>query len=176
MAYLRTIVVIVISLLAGGSGAADILQLADNSTIVVSADEAWEEPGKDILHFRGHFEIRTPNWRLTADQATVYGGLDKLQRIVAASADGGTPVHFLFHGSESDDVPDTVGEGQFLEYDKTINMLSLSGNATLVSGVRSMRSDRIQYDLVNQMFTADGGSGVHVTVDPTTVDPASSER
>lgn len=166
MRYLRTIAVIVITLFAGHGATADILQLADDSTIVVSADEAWEDTEEDILYFRGHFEIRTPRWQLSAHEATIYGNLDSPQRIVATGMSEGRPVQFSFLGSDLDDAARTTGEGQNLEYEQALGLLTLTGNAKLTSGNRVMRSSKIQYDLEAQQLQAGGEEGVHVTVLP----------
>jgi len=146
--------------------AADILQLADNSTIVVSADESWEDVEQNILHFRGNFQIRTPAWRLTAYQATVYGTLDDPQRIVADGPADGEPVRFFYQDIDAGKDRSTEGEGQHLEYDREHNLLTLSGNALLTNGAQTMRAERIQYDLDAQKLDAGGSDGVHVTVDP----------
>lgn len=166
MRYLRTIAVIVITLLVGPTATADILQLADDSTIVVSADEAWEDTEQGALYFRGHFEIRTPRWRLSAHEATIYGNLDNPQRIVAAGTNEGLPVQFFFLGSDREDSAGTRGEGQHLEYEQALGLLTLSGAAKLTSGSRVMSSSKIQYDLNTQQLMAGGEEGVHVTVDP----------
>lgn len=166
MRYLRTIAIIVITLFAGLAATADILQLADDSTIVVSADEAWEDTEQGALYFRGHFEIRTPRWRLSAHEATIYGNLDSPQRIVADGAAGGLPVQFLFLATDQENSAGTAGEGQHLEYQQTLGLLTLSGAAKLTSGSRVMRSSKIQYDLNTQQLMAGGEEGVHVTVDP----------
>ncbi len=166
MRYLRTIAIIVITLHAGRGAIADILQLADDSTIVISADEAWEDTEQDILYFRGHFEIRTPRWQLSAHEATIYGDLDSPQRIVAAGTPEGQLVQFSFLGSDLEDTARTTGEGQHLEYEQALGLLTLSGDAMLTSGNRVMRSSKIQYDLEAQKLQAGGDEGVHVTVDP----------
>ena len=166
MRYLRTIAIIVITFYAGRGASADILQLADDSTIVISADEAWEDNEQDILYFRGHFEIRTPRWQLSAYEATIYGNLDSPQRIVADGSLEGRPVQFSFIGSDIEDSGVTTGEGQHLEYEQILGLLTLSGTAKLTSGNRVMRSSKIQYDLEAQQLQAGGEEGVHVTVDP----------
>ncbi len=166
MRYLRTIAIIVITLLVGQAATADILDLADDSTIVVSADEAWEDSEQGALYFRGHFEIRTPRWRLSAHEATIYGNLDNPQRIVANGTKEESPVQFFFLGSDREDSAGTSGEGQYLEYEQTLGLLTLSGGAKLTSGSRVMSSSKIQYDLNTQQLMAGGEEGVHVTVDP----------
>jgi lipopolysaccharide transport protein LptA len=151
---------------AGQGAAADLLQLADDSTIVVSADESWEDIDQGTLHFRGHFEIRTPQWQLTADQATIYGKLEDPQRIVAEGADDGTLVYFIYHGSDSNPSATTEGEGQHLEYKKAHSLLTLSGHAKLTNGDQIMRSSTIQYDLKQEQLNAGGDEGVQVIFIP----------
>ena len=97
---------------AGHSTAADLLKISDDNTILVSADEVWEEPEQEIFHFRGKFEIRTPRWAVLADEATVFGRLDDLERIVAE----GSPVQFIFQSSDAENGSFTEAEGQKLEY------------------------------------------------------------
>jgi len=166
MAYLRTIAVIVICLPATTSLATDPLYLPNDTTIVVSADEAWEDAEQEVLHFRGNFDIRTPNWQLQADQATIYGKLSNPLRIVADGTIDGLPVRFSYQDRAAKTTTRTEGEGQHLEYDSERNLLVLSGSAVLTSGSRNMRSSRIQYDLEKERLDAGGDEGVHVTVTP----------
>ncbi len=166
MTYLRTIAVIVICLPVTTSLAADPLYLANDSTIVVSADEAWEDPEQDVLHFRGNFDIRTPNWQLQADRASIYGKLSNLQRILADGTIDGVPVRFSYQDQTVENATRTKGEGQHLEYDSERHLLILSGSAVLTSGTRNMQSSRIQYNLETEQFDAGGDEGVHVTVTP----------
>ncbi len=162
MTTLRTVAIVIIALISGASEAADVLQLSDDSTIIVSADESWEEAEQDIIHFRGDFELRTPRWSVMSDHATVYGKVDDPKRIVA----DGSPVQFVFQNSGADDISITEGEGQHLEYDSEAGLLSLSGGAKLTSGRRVMKSSKIQYDVKRERLEAGGPEGVHVTVVP----------
>ncbi len=73
MTKLRTVAVAIIALYVGNGAAAGPLKISDENTILVTADEVWEEPEQNIFHFRGNFELRTPRWAVMADEATVYG-------------------------------------------------------------------------------------------------------
>ncbi len=162
MTKLRTIAILIIALYAGHGKAADSLHLSDDSTIVVSADDASEEPGQDILYFAGNIEIKTPSWAIMADRVTVYGQLDNLQRVVAE----GSPVQFFFRNSDAENSSITEGEGQHLEYEEEAALLRLSGNAKLTSGGRIMQSTEIQYDLEQEKLEASGPEGVQITITP----------
>lgn len=170
MTYLRTIAAIVVFLPAVMGRAAELLHLADDTTIVISADEAWEDTEQNVLHFRGHFEIQTPSWQLQAHQATIYGKLNDPQRIVADGVAEGPPVRFSYQSQEVADATRTDGEGQHLEYEKERNLLTLRGNAVLSSGRRVMRSHHIEYDLGTEQLNAGRGDGVQITVDPKAVE------
>ncbi|MFQ5634004.1 MAG: LptA/OstA family protein [Gammaproteobacteria bacterium] len=152
----------VFALAATFAAVPDVLQLSNDTTIVVSADEAWEEEQDGILHFRGNFEIRTPRWIISADRASVHGKLDDPQYVVAE----GSPVKFFFRHANDEAGGATRAEGRHLEYDKARNLLRLSGNATISGDRRMMRSSEIQYDLEREELTSGGPEGVHVTVEP----------
>ncbi|MCH9026152.1 MAG: hypothetical protein IIA05_03425 [Proteobacteria bacterium] len=162
MTKLRTVAVAVIALYAGHSAAASLLKISGADTILVSADEVWEEPEQDIFHFRGNFEIRTPRWAVMADEATVYGRLDDLERIVAE----GSPVRFIFKSSDAENGSITEAEGQKLEYLKEAGVLHLSGGAKISSGGSIMRSSEIRYDLERDKLEAGGPEGVRLTARP----------
>ena len=157
-----TIAIAIIALTAGHVEAADLPPLSDDSVIIVSADESWEDAERDIIHFRGNFEIRTPHWTVMADLATVYGKLEDPQRIVA----DGSPVQFIYRRAETGKPSITEGEGQHLEYERERELLRLSGNAKLATGGRVMQSSEIQYDLEQQRLEAGGSEGVRITFDP----------
>lgn len=162
MTKLRTVALAIIALYAGHGAAAGLLNISDENTILVSADEVWEEPEQDIFHFRGNFELRTPRWAVMADEATVYGRLDDLERIVAE----GSPVRFVFQNSDAENGSITEAEGQKLEYLKKAGVLHLSGGAKIASGGSIMRSSEIRYDLERDELEAGGPEGVRLTAQP----------
>ena len=138
-------------------------RLTESRTVVVSADESSEDPERDdVFYFRGHFRLRTPDWALAADAATVYGELEDPELIVAE----GGPVQFRSHVAGDESVDDIEGEGQRLEYDRVENVLHLVGAAMLTDNVNVMRSEEIVYDLDERRLKATGSTGVNITVDP----------
>ncbi len=157
-----TIAITFLALTVGHANAADISPLSDDSVIIVSADESWEDAQQNIIYFRGNFEIQMPNWTLTADLATVYGKLNDPKRVVA----DGSPVHFSYQHSEDGRPSITKGEGQHLEYEKEHNLLKLSGDARIATDHRLIQSSEIQYDLETQKLEAGGAEGVHITIEP----------
>ena len=160
-----TIALIVLVLYAGLSDAKDVLRLSDATTIIVAADESWESENEEQINFRGHVEIRTPQWSVMADQAIVYGNLEDVSLIVAE----GAPVYFIYASNSDDDAGDVVeGKGRHLEYNREARSLSLSGDADLKSAGRTMRSSKIDYNLEEQQLNAGGPEGVAITVDPDT--------
>ena len=162
MTKLRTVALAIVALYAGHSAAAGLLKISDENTIFVSADEVWEEPEQEVFHFRGNFEIRTPRWAITADEATVYGGLDDLERIVAE----GSPVQLIFQSSDAKNGSITEAEGRKLEYEREPGLLYLSGGAKVVSGGNVMQSSEIRYDLEQDELKAGGPEGVRLTAKP----------
>jgi lipopolysaccharide transport protein LptA len=157
-----TVAIITIVLTAGPLDAADLLPLSDDTVIMVSADESWEDAEQDIIHFRGNFEIQLPNWTLKADFATVYGELNDPQRVVAE----GSPVKFVYHYTETGNPSFVEGEGQRIEYEKKRNLLNLSGAAKLSTDRRVMHSSEIKYNLDQQKLEAGGPEGVQITISP----------
>mgnify|MGYP001549393536 FL=1 len=51
-------------------------------TITISADEAYEDIRPGTLHFKGHFVMQSLEWRLESSQATVFGRLDRPDRVI----------------------------------------------------------------------------------------------
>jgi len=161
MMKLATIAIAIIALTPGHVEAADLSPLPEDNVIIVSADEAWEEAERDIIHFRGNFEIRTPQWTLAADQATVYGELEDPQRVLA----DGSPVRFAYRHTEAGKPSITQGEGQHLEYDGENELLVLSGNARISTDRRIMQSSEMRYNLQQQNLEAGGSEGVQITIE-----------
>ena len=71
--------------------------LKDEDTVVVRAQEVWEDPNADTLHFEGQFDMRTPEWRILAVRATVYGAVNDPDRITV----NGTPAKVWIQRSSS---------------------------------------------------------------------------
>jgi lipopolysaccharide transport protein LptA len=161
MTKLTTVALVVITLYASHNEAAEDLRPSDDATIIVAADESWEDLSEDIIYFSANVEITTPRWTLKADRVTVYGKMEDPERIVA----DGSPVHFTYSRSASDGDLQTRGEGQHLEFICGSGLISLSGGATLTGDRQIMRSSEIRYDLERQKLEAGGPDGVQITVE-----------
>jgi len=139
--------------------AEDKLEFGTDEPILVKADEAWEEPDEDVTHFRGNFEMSGATWAVFADEASVFGRLDDPERIIIT----GSPARAWIN--KSDEEGKVEGEGQRIEYLRSSESLSLSGDAVITDGESTVRSGLIEYDLVAKRFKASGDQGVTIVVD-----------
>ena len=130
--------------------------------ISIAADEASEDEQPGILHFKGHFVMRSNDWNLTSEQATVYGSPDKPDSVLLE----GSPARFLVKQTELTDRDQVEGTAQVVEYLREVNLLLLSGNATLVLGEETIRSSQITYDISTNRYQAGGAEGVLIRVPP----------
>ena len=64
------------------TGLTDILDLSSDDTVTITAQRAWEDAKGGITHFSGGFELRAPDWYVSADNALVYGKLDDPDKLV----------------------------------------------------------------------------------------------
>jgi len=130
--------------------------------ISIAADEASEGEQPGILHFNGHFVMQSSDWHLTSEQATVYGRPDKPDRVLLE----GTPARFLVRRTDRTDQRQVEGTAPVVEYLREVNLLVLSGGATLVFGDEVVRSAQIAYDISANRFQASGTDGVEIEVPP----------
>ena len=128
--------------------------------ISISADEAQEDEQPGILHLKGNFLMQSSDWHLTSSQATVYGNLNRPDKIRLE----GTPARFLV-------VPAGETEGDLIEatalvveYIRETNKLTLSGGASLILGDEVIRSTNIEYDINSNRYQAGGDDGVLIEV------------
>ena len=130
--------------------------------ISINADEASEDEQPGILHFNGHFVMRSNDWHLTSDQATIYGRPDKPDRVLLE----GSPAKFLVNRTDHTDQGQVEGTALVVEYLREVNLLLLSGGATLVLGDEVIRSEQIAYDISTKRYQAGGTDGVLIKVPP----------
>ena len=146
--------------LVGIVGAQDLPRLANNDTVTVLADEAWEELEQQVTHFRGNFRLYGPDWSVTADSAVLYGPLDDPERVVA----DGSPARILVEKSAADG--EVTGHGSRIEYLRAEDIVQVTGDAQIINEGNSMSSSLLRYDLAAERITASGQGGVKMTVDP----------
>jgi len=137
-----------------GEGAFDLIS--------ISADEASEDEQPGILHFRGHFSMRSDDWNLDAETATVYGNPDRPDRVLLE----GSPARFVVKRTGGMQPDQIVADAQKVEYSRADNMLLLSSGATLKLGDEVIRSRRIEYNIGTNRYTAGGADGVQIEVPP----------
>lgn len=130
--------------------------------ISISADEAKEDESPGILHFDGHFQMRSSEWLLTSAQATVYGRPNKPDRIYLE----GSPARFHVKPADKSDNDSIEAAANVVEYLRDNNSLMLSGGATLVLGEEIIRSAYIEYNIDTNRYQAGGESGVLIEVPP----------
>ncbi len=144
------------SLVWPGAGSAQKLELSKDDTVVVRADEAWEEFAGQVAHFRGNFELTAPDWSVVADSAVVYGPLEDPERIIV----DGAPARIRLAKSGREDPIE--GEGRHIEYRRADDTVSLSGQARLRDGERTLSSALIEYERRGDRVSA--GEGVEVLI------------
>lgn len=122
------------------------LETDRDQPIELAADSVDIDEARGTSVYRGDVDLRQGSMRLRADVVTVHQQGRKPSRIVAE----GGPVRFEQSSSEGP----VKGEANRLEYEVDSENLVLSGNALLVQGQDSMRSDRIVYDRVKSVVKA----------------------
>jgi lipopolysaccharide transport protein LptA len=136
--------------------------ISKHDAVTVRADEAWEDPKLEAVHFRGNFEIQASDWAVTAREATLYGPLDDPDRVVA---EGGARIR-LNTQAQSTRKP-VSGEADRIEYRRDGDHVTLIGNARLHKRDNTMRAATIEYDRATDSFRAGGkGGGVQIMFTP----------
>lgn len=130
--------------------------------ISISADEASEDEQPGILHFRGHFSMRSDDWNLDSDTATVYGSPDRPDRVVME----GSPARFVVRRTDATQPDQIVADALKVEYSRADNVLLLSSGATLQLGDEIIRSRHIEYNIGTNRYTAGGADGVQIEMPP----------
>lgn len=130
--------------------------------IELAADSVDIDEGKGLSIYRGDVDLRQGSIRLRADVVTVHQAGRKTSKIVAE----GRPVKFQ---QQSEKGP-VRGEARRVEYEVASENLFLIGDAVLVQGKDSMRSDRIAYDRVRAVVkagaAAEGKQRVRISIQP----------
>ena len=149
-------------LLALVSGTAFALDSDSMQPIELAADSVDFNEAKGLSIYKGDVDLRQGSIRLRGDLVTVYqDGLDP-KRVVAE----GRPVKF----EQRIDKGQVKGEALRVEYEVNSENIILIGDAVLIQGKDSMRSDRIVYDRINSVVkagaAAKGKQRVRITIQP----------
>ena len=114
--------------------------------IELAADSVDIDEAKGVSVYRGDVDLRQGSIHLLADVVTVRHADRKPSKIVAE----GRPVKFR---QQSERGP-VNGEAKQVEYEIASENLVLAGDAVLIQGKDTMRSDRIVYDRVRAVVKA----------------------
>jgi lipopolysaccharide export system protein LptA len=130
--------------------------------IELAADSVDLDEGRGVSIYRGDVDLRQGSMRLQADVVTVHQRGRRPARVEAE----GRPVRFTQQSARGP----VKGEARRMEYDIDSENLVLQGDAVLVQGQDSMRSDRIVYDreraVVKAGAAADGRQRVRISIQP----------
>lgn len=141
--------------------AAPALESDRQQPIELAADSVDIDEGRGLSTYRGDVDLRQGSIRLRADVVTVYQKGRKPSKIVAE----GGPVKFEQRATKGP----VKGEARRIEYEVGSENLLLVGDAVLIQGNDSMRSDRIVYDRVKSVVkagaAADGKQRVRISIE-----------
>lgn len=114
--------------------------------IELAADSVDIDESKGVSIYKGDVDLRQGTIHLRADIVTVHQRERRPTRIVAK----GRPVKFKQQSRKGP----VEGEARTVEYEVGSENLVLTGDAVLIQGKDSMRSDRIVYDRVRSVVKA----------------------
>ena len=147
---------------------AEKLSFSSNDTVNVSAENAWEGDVEDVVHFEGKFELRAPDWTLSADSAVVYGQLDNPDKIILK----GSPARIYFlrekhkENEQKQKEQSVEGSAFLIEYMRASNKLKMSGSARLTRDANTLAGEIIEYDIDADRYSASGEGGINIQVTP----------
>lgn len=131
-------------MLTGPAGFA--LESDKEQPIELAADSVDIDESKGVSIYRGDVDLRQGTIHVQADVVTVHQNKRKPTKVIAE----GRPVKFQ---QRSDKGP-IKGQARRVEYEVNSENLILIGDALIVQGKDSMRSDRIVYDRVSSVVKA----------------------
>ena len=122
------------------------LESDKDQPIELAADSVDIDESKGRSIYRGDVDLRQGTMRVLADVVTVHQAKRRPTKIIAE----GKPVKFR---QQSEKGP-VKGEAKRVEYEVDSENLVMIGNAVLIQGGDSMRSDRIVYDRIRSVVKA----------------------
>ena len=133
----------------------------DGEPILIRADRAWEAAadattggaGDQVLHLQGNFEMRGPDWRVTADSAQVRGPVEDPEQLIIL----GTPAKIAF---TDDDGEVTTGQGGRIVYWRQREVVELHDSAKIQAKDIAIVSSKIVYDLKEERLRSSGSDGI----------------
>lgn len=151
-------------LLAAGAGPAAALESDKDQPLDLEADSAEIDEAKGVSVYTGNVIAIQGSMRLEADRLLIFHTGSKAERIEAE----GKPAKFQ---QLTEDSPEPVkARGLRMEYKLDSEELILIGDAVVVQGKDTFKSDRITYDRVKSVVkggaAAKGKERVRIRVDP----------
>ncbi len=128
----------------------------DADSVILRADEAWEDAGQKATHLRGGVDVHASDWAVSADSASLYGDLEDPRLIVVE----GTPARLLVLTSDGEDPIEA--EGRHIEYRRAEDLIRITQGATLVTGSQTLRGNSVEYAIRTKRVTAGGGGRIRV--------------
>lgn len=104
--------------------------------------------------------MRSGDWRLESERAIVYGQPDRPDRVFL----NGSPALFLISRHPGEDQETVEASAPMVEYQRSGNLLRLSGGAVLKMDGEIISSGMIEYDIETDRYRAEGADGVMIEV------------
>ena len=134
-----------------------------NQPVAIEADSVDIDEAKEVAIYRGNVIVIQGSIKIDASRVVVHQFQSDNAHLVAT----GSPVHFR---QKSDDNQLIKGTGKQVEYALNDAELILTGNASLIKGKYTSKSDRIIYDrekaVVKAGASAAGRERVRITIGP----------
>ena len=151
-------------LLAAGAGPVAALESDKDQPLDLEADSAEIDEAKGVSVYTGNVIAVQGSMRLEADRLLIFHTGSKAERIEAE----GKPAKFQ---QLTEDSPEPVkARGLRMEYKLDSEELILIGDAVVIQGKDTFKSDRITYDRVKSVVkggaAAKGKERVRIRVDP----------
>jgi lipopolysaccharide export system protein LptA len=161
-------------LLGALSGPAGALSTDKDQPLDLEADSAEIDEGRGMSIYTGNVIAIQGSMRLESDRLVVFHTGTKAERLEAE----GQPARFQ---QLADDSPEPVkARARKLEYRFDSEELLLTGDAVVLQGKDTFKSDRITYDRVRSLvkggLAAQGKERVRITVDPKGRDKATDDK
>jgi len=152
------------ALLVALAGPASALSTDKDKPLDLEADSAEIDEGKGMSVYIGNVIATQGSMRLESDRLVIFHTGSKAERLEAE----GKPARFQ---QLADDSPEPVkARARRLEYRLDSEELILTGDALVLQGKDTFKSDRITYDRVRSVVkggaAAQGKERVRITVDP----------
>lgn len=133
------------------SALAETFTLPAGRPVVVRADRATNDPDANQTTFSGHFELQGADWPMQADEAVIYGPVEKPQRVMIQ----GQPARLWVARKGVERA--VAAEADQIEYLPEQSLLRLQGHARLVEGDRRvMEGEQFEYNLKTRKLSQKG--------------------